>query len=65
VVERYTPVDANIIQYEATMTDPNVFSRAWTIRMPIYRHVEENAQLIEFKCVEFVEELMYGHLKKK
>ena len=65
VVERYTPVDANIIQYEATMTDPNVFSRAWTIRMPIYRHVEENAQLIEFKCVEFVEELMYGHLKKR
>ena len=65
VVERYTPIDANIIQYEATIEDPKVFSRPWTIRMPIYRHVETNAQLIEFKCVEFVEELMYGHLRKK
>lgn len=35
------------------------------IRMPLYRHVEENAQLLEFKCVEFVEELIYGHLRKK
>jgi hypothetical protein len=65
VVERYTPIDRNIIQYEATITDPKVFSRPWTISMPIYRRVEKNAQLIEFKCVEFVEELMYGHLKKR
>jgi len=65
VVERYTPIDANIINYEATIEDPKIFSRAWTISMPIHRHVEKNAQLIEFKCVEFVEELMYGHLKKK
>jgi len=27
--------------------------------------VEKNAQLLEFKCVEFVEELMYGHLRKQ
>jgi hypothetical protein len=65
VVERYTPIDANIINYEAMIEDPKVFSRPWKISMPIYRHVEKNAQLIEFKCVEFVEELMYGHLKKK
>lgn len=65
VVERYAPVDANIINYEATIEDPKVFSRPWKISMPIYRHVEKNAQLIEFKCVEFVEELMYGHLRKK
>lgn len=65
VTERYTPVDGNIIQYEATIEDPKVFSRPWTIRMPIYRRVEPNIQLLEFKCVEYVEELMYGHLKKR
>jgi hypothetical protein len=65
VVERYTPVDGNLINYEATIEDPKVFTRPWKISMPLYRHVEKNAQLIEFKCVEFVEELMYGHLKKK
>jgi hypothetical protein len=33
--------------------------------MPLYRRVEPNAQLMQFKCVEFVEELMYGELRKK
>jgi hypothetical protein len=65
VVERYTPIDRNTISYEATMTDPQVFSRPWKISMPLYRHVEKNAQLMEYKCVEFAEELMYGHLRKR
>ena len=64
VVERYTPMGDNAIMYEATIEDHNVFTRPWTIRMPIYRRLEENMQLLEFKCVEFVEELMYGHLRK-
>jgi hypothetical protein len=42
-----------------------VFSRPWKIAMPLYKHVEKNAQLLEFKCVEFVEELLYGHLRKQ
>ena len=50
--------------YEATLEDPNTFSRPWTISLPLYRHVAENARLGQFKCVEFVEELMYGHLRK-
>ena len=33
--------------------------------MPLYRRLEPDAQLLEFKCVEFAEELMYGHLVKK
>ena len=33
--------------------------------MPLYRRVEPNAQLMQFKCVEFVEELMYGKYRKK
>jgi hypothetical protein len=65
VVERYSALDHNTLNYEATIEDPKVFSRPWKIRMPLYRHVEEHAQLMEYKCVEFVEELMYGHLRKR
>jgi hypothetical protein len=48
--------------YEATLEDPKVFSRPWKIRMPLYRHLEDPAQMLEFKCVEFAEELMYRPL---
>jgi hypothetical protein len=65
VTERYTPIDANTLQYEATMEDPAVFSRPWKITMPLYRRREPNIQLLEYKCVPFAEELMYGHLRKK
>ena len=65
VVERYTRTGPDVLQYEATIEDPKVFTRPWTIRMPLYRRLEKNAQLLEYKCVEFVEELMYGHLRKK
>jgi hypothetical protein len=65
VVERYTPAGSNVINYEATIEDPNVFSRPWKVSMPLYRHLEKNAQLMEFKCAEFAEELLYGKLRKK
>jgi len=65
VVERFTRVDRDHLQYEATIEDPSVFSRPWKISMPLYRRVEKNAQLLEFKCVEFAEELLYGQYKKK
>jgi hypothetical protein len=65
VVERYTRTGPDVLQYEATIDDPKVFTRPWKIHMPLYRRVEKNAQLLEYKCVEFVEELMYGHLRKK
>ncbi len=64
VVERFTMTSPNHIRYEATMTDPQTFTRPWTIRVELYRHLEPNAQLGQFKCVEFVEELLYGHLRK-
>jgi hypothetical protein len=64
VTERYTLTGPDHMLYEATIEDPNVFTQPWTIRMPLYRRVEPNAQLLEFKCVEFAEELMYGHLSK-
>jgi hypothetical protein len=65
VSERYTALDENTLQYLATIEDAKVFSRPWTISMPLYRRREPNMQLMEYKCVEFAEELMYGHLRKK
>ena len=65
VVERYTRTSADVISYEATIEDAKVFTRPWKMTMPLYRRQERNAQLMDFKCVEFVEELMYGQLRKK
>jgi hypothetical protein len=65
VVERYTRSGPDHITYEATIEDPQVFTRPWKISMPLYRRVEKNAQLGEFKCVEYSEELLYGDLRKK
>jgi len=64
VTERYTALGHDAINYEATLEDKNVFSRPWKISMPLYRHLEKNAQLLEYKCVEFAEDIMYGHLRK-
>jgi len=64
VVERYRLTGPDHMLYEATIEDPNVFTRPWTIRLPLYRRLEENVALMEFKCVEFAEEKMYGHLRK-
>ena len=65
VRERYTPMGPNAIMYEATMEDPNTFTAPWTIRLPLYRRLEENAQVLEFKCVEYSEDLLYGHLRRE
>ena len=65
VEERYTPMGQNAIMYEATIEDPNVFTRPWTIRMPLYRRLEDNVRVLEFKCVEFSEDLLYGHLRRE
>jgi hypothetical protein len=54
-----------VIAYEATIEDPKVFTRPWKISMPLYRRQEKDARLLDFKCVEFVEELMYGDFRKK
>lgn len=64
VVERYTPLGPDHLRYEATIDDPSLFSAPWTIALPLYRHIDAAAELLEFKCVEFAEELMYGHLAK-
>jgi hypothetical protein len=65
VVERFTARSAETLMYEVTIEDPKTFTRPWKMSMPLYRRVERNAQLIEFRCVEFAEDLIYGHLRKK
>jgi hypothetical protein len=65
VVERMTPAGRDAIRYEATIEDSQVFTRPWKIAMPLYRRLEPNAQLMDFRCVEMVEETIYGHLRKE
>lgn len=65
VVERYTLITPNHIQYEAEIEDPEVFTRPWNISLPLYRRMEADARLMDFKCVEFVEELLFGEYRRK
>ena len=62
VTERFTPRGANHIDYEVLIEDPTVYSEPWTMSMVLYRHVEPNAQLLEFRCVPFSELMLYGDL---
>jgi len=65
VTERFTLTSAQTLHYEATLEDPTVYTRPWTISMPIYKRVAPDDRLMQFNCVEFVEELMYGQLRKQ
>jgi hypothetical protein len=65
VVERYTPMTPYHLMYEATIEDPKVFTRPWKIRLPLYRRIEPGARIMEFKCVEFADELLYGRFRAK
>ena len=64
VVERITATGPDHLLYEATIDDPVVFTRPWKVSIPLYRRKEPNAQILEFKCIEFSEDLIYGHLRK-
>jgi hypothetical protein len=64
VTERFTLLGPNHIRYEATLDDPETYSRPWTIEMPLYRIVEPRAQLLEHKCVPFADNLLYEDLLK-
>ena len=64
VEERYMLQGPNHLRYEATLTDPEVYERPWTLGVLLYRQMDPRAQLLDFKCVEFVEERMYGELTR-
>jgi hypothetical protein len=65
VVERYTAMSPYHLMYEATIEDPKVYTRPWKISFPLYRRMEKNVQLLEFKCVPFTEDMLYGRFSKK
>ena len=65
VIERISARSPETLNYEVTIDDPEIFTRSWTMHMPLYRRVEATAELMEFRCVEFVEDLIYGHLRKQ
>src|SRR3989442_569358 len=65
LVERFTPITPDAIRYEVTIEDPKVFTRPWKISMPLYRRLEPNMELLEYRCIEFVEEFLYGNLRKQ
>jgi hypothetical protein len=56
VVERYTRIGPDHMLYEATIEDPDVYSRPWKISMPLYRRQDSNMRLLEYECYAFVEE---------
>ena len=65
MVERYTPIHRDAMRYEVTIEDPKVFTRPWRMSMPLYRRLEDDKQMAEFRCVEMVEVTIYGHLRKE
>ena len=64
VVERIERIGPHHLDYQAEINDPEVFTRSWRMRMTLYERIGKDARLGQFKCVEFVEELLYGHLRK-
>lgn len=62
VTERFTLLSANHIWYEATLNDPATYTEPWTIEMPLYRLIDDNAQTYEHKCVPFADKLLYWDL---
>lgn len=56
VVERYTRTGPDVMQYEATMTDPQTFSRPWTIRMDLHRNTDQYPTLLEYECHSYSED---------
>ena len=65
LVERFTPITPDAIRYDVTIEDPKVYTRPWRIAMPLYRRLEPNMQLLEYPCIEFAEEFLYGHVRKQ
>jgi len=61
VVERYTPLDADHINYEVRLEDPKVFARSWTMSMILDRHREQAFQLLDYECYGFDVEKYYPY----
>jgi len=56
VVERYTRTGPDHMLYEVTVDDPEVFTRPWEMRMPLYRRVDDGMRLLEYECYAYADE---------
>ena len=65
VAERYTPVSPYHLMYEATITDPDVYTRPWKLKVPLYKIIDPDFQLLELQCIPLAEDFMYGSLYKE
>lgn len=65
VTERFTRTSDYTAHYQATLKDESVYTKPWSISMELYKRVGVDDRIMQFNCVEFVEELMYGHLRKE
>ena len=59
VVERFTPIDSNTLNWEATMDDPAIYTRPWTISARITKNNTPNYQILEFACHEGEQDLIH------
>ena len=56
VVERYSRTGPDTLQYQATIEDPKVLTKPFTISIPLHRHAGKNEQLYEYECHVYLEE---------
>ncbi|HMA50794.1 MAG TPA: hypothetical protein VKP60_13635 [Magnetospirillaceae bacterium] len=59
VTERWRLLDHDHLSYRATIEDPAVFTKPWSLEVVLYRHVEPNFQLLEYDCFAFDYERAY------
>jgi len=55
IVERFTRTGPDALQYEATFTDPDLYTRPWTLRVMLQRHTEPNFRVLEYDCNAYME----------
>jgi len=64
ITERYTPIGRDHLRYQVTVEDPKIYTRPWKMSMTLYRVVDPGAEIIEFKCIPYAEQALYGRFTK-
>jgi hypothetical protein len=64
VIERFTLTGPDHMKYEATVSDHEVFTRSWKVNLTLYKRQEKDLQILDYRCVEYSEDLIYGYLRK-
>jgi hypothetical protein len=59
VVERYTLIDADTMHFQATIEDPTLYTRPWTLAIPFTRNTEQGYYQLEYACHEGERDLQH------